>query len=103
MIAASKFRNNPSLLRHWSHCKVVAFSDAKHGWAVGFAGAILSTSDGGAQWTVQRSRTEPQLRAIALTDARHAWAVGGTIFSTTDGGAHWTTATTITDDTGTLE
>lgn len=81
----------------------VAFSDAKHGWAVGFAGAILSTSDGGAQWTVQRSRTEPQLRAIALTDARHAWAVGGTIFSTTDGGAHWTTATTITDDTGTLE
>ena len=30
------------------------FVDARHGWAVGAQGTILSTSDGGASWQVQR-------------------------------------------------
>ncbi len=43
---------------HWSQAKVpvsvmltaVAFVDANRGWAVGHDGAILSTTDGGANW-----------------------------------------------------
>src|SRR5207245_1267505 len=32
----------------------VYFRDAKTGWAVGALGTVLSTTDGGATWTLQR-------------------------------------------------
>ena len=72
----------------------VAFADARHGWAVGKAGVVLATSDGGAGWTVQHRRAAAVcLLRVAATDARHAWAVGfagngasGLILATTDGG-----------------
>ncbi|WP_035373912.1 WD40/YVTN/BNR-like repeat-containing protein [Pseudoduganella violaceinigra] len=48
----------------------VAFADAANGWAVGHDGAILSTNDGGAQWT---SRFDgKQANALMLADARAA-------------------------------
>ena len=35
--------------------RALSFVDANHGWASGELGSILSTSDGGHTWTVQRS------------------------------------------------
>ncbi len=47
----------------------VFFHDQKNGWAVGEAGTILATSDGGATWTVQRQGGK---RAAVLCVHAHA-------------------------------
>jgi photosystem II stability/assembly factor-like uncharacterized protein len=85
----------------------VAFSDNRHGWAVGnnlagTRGFILATTDGGRHWRVQREVQDADLSAVAATDSRHSWVVGspGTsdphnlaalILATTNGGARWNT------------
>jgi len=80
----------------------VDFSDSSDGWAVGAAGTILHTTDGGATWTAQAATpaTTQSLAGVAFADSSDAWAVGaaGTILHTTDGGATWTapTATPVT-------
>jgi photosystem II stability/assembly factor-like uncharacterized protein len=60
-------------------------------WAVGYAGTILATTDGGAKWTAQGSLTSNDLYGVTFADALHGWVVGdrGTVLATTDGGAHW--------------
>jgi photosystem II stability/assembly factor-like uncharacterized protein len=37
--------------------RAMTFIDADHGWAVGDLGTILTTSDGGRSWTIQRAGT----------------------------------------------
>jgi len=57
----------------------VAFADALNGWAVGHDGVILSTRDGGAQWSTRFDGN--QANALMLADAKaaveKARAVGG--------------------------
>jgi len=71
----------------------LAFSDADTLWAVGDAGLLMSSKDGGASWTIQASVSLPMtgLRAIRFLTAQQGWAVGdsGTVLMTTDGGATW--------------
>jgi photosystem II stability/assembly factor-like uncharacterized protein len=70
----------------------VHFSDAKHGWAVGDGGLVLSTVDGGATWCSQNSGTTDDLESVTFVDNRHGWTVGfenGTILYTRDGGVTW--------------
>jgi photosystem II stability/assembly factor-like uncharacterized protein len=76
----------------------VSFTDAEHGWAVGYTGAIVATSDGGAHWAPQTSGTTQILDSVHFADAGHGWAVGtaGTIIATSDGGAHWALQTSGT-------
>jgi hypothetical protein len=59
----------------------VAFTDANNGWAVGYPGTILHTTNGGASWSPQSSGTTNYLYGVAFTDANNGWAVGryGTI------------------------
>ena len=80
-----------------------AFADADHGWAVGRAGTVLTTSDAGASWTAQRTPSSRAiLDAVAAVDADHVWAVGrepdsgsgpngdsAVLWATRDGGATW--------------
>ena len=78
----------------------VAFVNASDGWAVGFGGTILHTTNGGATWTVQNSGTTSDLYGVAFVNASDGWAVGGypvygdgegdNILATTNGGATWT-------------
>ncbi len=74
-----------------SDLNAVTFAGASHGLAVGAAGALLFSSDGGATWTVGSSGTAHDLNAAAFSGATDAWAVGaaGTLLSSTDGGASW--------------
>ena len=60
----------------------------KNGWAVGHAGTILRTSDGGIVWTLVRNVTANNLKAVHFADVDHGWIVGeyGTILRTTNGG-----------------
>ena len=70
-----------------------------NGWAVGFGGTIVHTSDGGATWAAQTSGTTNEFFSVEFTDASNGWAVGdnGTIVHTSDGGATWSG-----QDSGTL-
>ena len=75
----------------------VAFSGTDAGWAVGAAGTILHTSDGGAVWTAQTTPSAtPDLAGVAFTGASDGWAVGaaGTVWHTSNGGTTWTAQTT---------
>lgn len=69
----------------------VFFIDATTGWAVGDAGQILKTSDGGATWSGQRSGVSTRLTQVRFASATTGWAVGdnATILRTVDGGATW--------------
>ena len=60
----------------------VAFASRNLGWAVGEAGAILATTDGGATWNTSYS-APVSLSAIACLGHKQAVAVGheGTILS----------------------
>ncbi|HKW84323.1 MAG TPA: YCF48-related protein, partial [Burkholderiaceae bacterium] len=71
----------------------VSFADEQHGWAVGHAGVVLSTSDGGETWTLQRrvvSEDRP-LFAVHMFDAKSGVAVGlwSLVLVTADGGKSW--------------
>ena len=71
----------------------VAFVNARQGWIVGTAGAVIATADGGKSWRAQSSGTGKDLARVSFVDAQNGWAVGveGAIIATTDGGATWRT------------
>jgi photosystem II stability/assembly factor-like uncharacterized protein len=66
----------------------VYFANANTGYAVGFYGTIMKTSNGGTDWTIQNSGTSNHLSSVFFTDANTGYAVGdlGTILKTTNGG-----------------
>lgn len=42
----------------------VSFADARHGWAVGHAGVIIATRDGGENWTLQFDGERANAQAV---------------------------------------
>jgi len=76
----------------------VFFVNAQTGWAVGDAGTILKTVNGGATWTAQTSGIAKTLLSVYFTDTHTGWAVGsaGEIIKTNDSGQTW-----ITQNSGT--
>ena len=58
---------------------------------VGWGGAILRTTDGGANWATVASGTANTLRGVRFFDSTLAYAVGnaGTVLRSTDAGASW--------------
>ncbi|HEX4753630.1 MAG TPA: YCF48-related protein [Solirubrobacterales bacterium] len=85
-----------------SFLTAVSFPDTAHGWAVGAAGLVLATSNGGETWVEQQDGASGNnnLNAVSFVDDQHGWAVGrnGTIITTSDGGALWSA-----QDSGTTE
>jgi photosystem II stability/assembly factor-like uncharacterized protein len=79
----------------------IYFLNDKEGWAVGEAGIILHTSDGGVTWRPQGGGMEGiLLTAVHFVDSDNGWAVGGKLLSkeffiesiilhTSDGGKTW--------------
>ena len=71
----------------------VRFIDARNGWAVGDAGLVLKTTDGGSNWRRVRQDTgiEASLHQVRFADAQHGWALGwdGALVRTDDGGENW--------------
>ena len=71
----------------------VSFADAKNGWATGYGGVVLHTTNGGRTWTPQ-SADEPAGTAIlgvTAINAKTAWIAGSGGFAakTINGGAAW--------------
>lgn len=73
------------------YLKGIHFFDGNIGYAVGEAGQILHTTDGGANWFEQTSGTIRHLFSVYVTTPDTAWAVGrqGLVLMTTNGGASW--------------
>jgi photosystem II stability/assembly factor-like uncharacterized protein len=70
----------------------VAFANGCDGVAVGEAGAVATSNDGGVSWTSQGSGFEGTLRDVAFAGPSKMVAVGGnplTIISSTDSGVTW--------------
>lgn len=67
-------------------------------WAVGDAGTIVCSTDGGQSWSSQVSGTTERLNKVYFSDAIHGTAAGtdGVIVHTIDGGEHWTAQTSGT-------
>ncbi len=74
--------------------KAVDFADATHGWAVGEAGMVRSTSNGGSTWAAQASGVSQGLYGVDFADATRGWAVGdgGVVIATANGGSTWVRA-----------
>ncbi len=68
------------------------FVDGSDGWAVGQAGAIYASTDGGGTWTAQTSGSASKLHGVWFMDTSNGWVLGdtGTILHTTNGGTTWT-------------
>ena len=65
--------------------------DALRAVAVGDAGTILTTVDGGASWTRAISGVGQTLFGVRMRSTGQGWAVGagGVVLSTLDGGVTW--------------
>ncbi|NRR29346.1 glycosyl hydrolase [Oxalobacteraceae bacterium] len=72
----------------------VSFASEQEGWAVGHAGVVLHTMNGGEEWEVQRSKPEQDrpLFGVHFFDKQHGVAVGlwSLVLTTSDGGRQWT-------------
>jgi photosystem II stability/assembly factor-like uncharacterized protein len=73
------------------------FIDSKTGWAVGAAGTIIHTTDGGENWVVQNSNVTTFVTEVFFLNSNLGWALtlkdappfGTQILKTTDGGNNW--------------
>lgn len=79
----------------------VAFTDDKHGWAVGHWGVIIHTDDGGETWSLQRSdlAVDQPLFSVYFKNASEGIAVGlwSLLLRTSDGGRTWTLSKLLSD------
>ena len=64
------------------------FVDANCGWVTGRNGTILRTTDGGATWHPQTTRTWYDISSVCFIDVNTGWVSGdyGAIMATEDGG-----------------
>jgi len=103
-------------LRHNWYLDDIVFTDASHGWAVGYRetdhGAhdypiVVATSDGGVSWHAQHLPAgEGELSSVSFADAEQGWVVGhglgdnggSIVLATTDGGATWSPQSAGTDE-----
>ena len=78
--------------------KSVHFVDSLYGWAAGYSGTIIHTSDGGDNWIVQDSKIDYEIVDVFFLHRNLGWAIadksdappyGTYILKTTNGGVTW--------------
>ena len=77
----------------------VSFRGANNGWAAGYYGTLLQTTDGGKSWVRRPLKSNDLIRRVRFLNDREGWAVGhrGNIFHTEDGGSNWTVQHQVPD------
>jgi len=78
--------------------KDVFFTDSLTGYAVGVAGTVIKTTDGGNNWDRMYCGVWDALNSVHFTDAYTGYIAGerGRILKTTDAGQHWDSLITNT-------
>lgn len=77
--------------------RYLSFVDSLTGWAVGEAGTIISTTDGGNSWEVQNSTVQTFILDVFFINKNNGWAItlndgfpfNSVILKTTNGGNIW--------------
>ncbi|MFN0157176.1 MAG: YCF48-related protein [Bacteroidota bacterium] len=84
-----------------NHLRGITYINDTTGIAVGDAGTILRTDDGGNSWHPQRSGTNADLWGVQFVDSQIGTAVGsnGVVLRTTDRGETWTSRSAGTTNT----
>ena len=79
----------------------VSYGDSLSGWAVGDAGQVWRTTDGGLTWAFQVTTLRVTWLGVWFVDSQRGWKCGtnGAIMATTDGGANWSTQASGATDT----
>ena len=86
-------RFSSAIVQQFVHRKILADATVA-GWAVGTAGSLFRSVDGGNTWSVTAS-TAATLAGLYFLDGNNGWAVGaGQILRTTDGGLTYSTTPT---------
>ncbi|MBS4036468.1 MAG: T9SS type A sorting domain-containing protein [Ignavibacterium sp.] len=69
----------------------IVFVDSLYGWIGGSNGIIISTTDGGNNWTINTDTSRGLITSLNFINRSKGWAVTsyGKILKTTDGGFHW--------------
>ncbi len=69
----------------------VHFADSDTGWAVGYGGTLMKSTNGGMTWNYQSLGSNKVLKSLFFIDAQTGWVVGwdGFIVKTSDGGVTW--------------
>ncbi len=63
---------------------------ATEAWAIGYGGAIIHTTNGGAHWKIQPSGITEPIYIVRFLDSMHGWAgSNNTVLYTTNGGKTW--------------
>ena len=83
------------------------FLNENLGWACGYDGTIVKTTNGGTDWISQNIGTLDEVHAIFFIDSLTGWAIlyeflpyrHGSIIHSTDGGDSWNVQLSITDFT----
>ena len=81
----------------------VIFTDAQHGWVLGYEDTLLHSDDGGRSWTLRhRDREGRALYDLVFLDSQRGLAVGayGTVLTTADGGHSWQQDSTVLGELG---
>lgn len=96
LLAAPAAAPEPSWQRHASpvmdDLHNAFFVDGTRGWIIAHqSGAVLQTTDGGANWKVQARLGEGFLESIHFVDVRNGWICGdkGRLYRTRNGGESW--------------
>lgn len=77
----------------------VSFRGANNGWAAGYYGTLLQTTDGGKTWVRRPLKSNDLIRRVRFLNDHEGWAVShrGSIFHTEDGGSNWTVQHQVPD------
>lgn len=74
----------------------VELTDTLRGWAVGRAGCVIRTTDGGVTWERAQEPCADELTDVSAIDGDTAWVIAGShgdrLYTTTDGGISWAPA-----------
>lgn len=83
-----------------NYLQCVDFINNSVGWAVGWNGTILKTTNGGNTWLSQSSGTTQKLYSVKFISENIGWVVGwaGTILKTTNGGSSWQSQSSGTNE-----
>jgi photosystem II stability/assembly factor-like uncharacterized protein len=71
----------------------IYFADPQHGWAVGWSGTLLRTTNGGKLWEpISAGNATWTLESVYFKDLQNGWATGfdGELLRSRDGGLTWT-------------
>ncbi|MCD4695629.1 MAG: hypothetical protein K8S16_05240, partial [Bacteroidales bacterium] len=73
----------------WDEYTDVQFIDDQTGWAVGYEGRIIKSTNGGSTWFELNSTGINSLSCLYFFDLNDGWVAGNGIYKTMDGGSTW--------------